>query len=200
MASYGHLAVGLLAGRLHGGADASRDERTSAATLLFFAALAELPDFDVVGVACGVRDLGTFGHRGASHSFFTAAAIGILCGLGARRLGWPAVRTAVAATLALASHGILDACGEGGRGIPLLWPLIDARFVSPWRMLPDAPRGMSMLSRHGLLDLAVEFVVFFPLTAFALWPGRPALLRRKTPVPSPRVAATASLAPDHAPR
>jgi inner membrane protein len=200
MASYGHLAVGLLAGRLHGGADSSRDERTSAGTLLFFAVLAELPDADVVGVALGVRDLGAFGHRGASHSFLTAVAIGLLGGLCARRFGWPAVRTAVAATLAVASHGILDACGEGGRGLPLLWPLTDARFMSPWRMLPDAPRGLSMLSRHGLLDLAVEFVVFFPLTAFALWPGRPALLRRKTPRLEPRVDASRALAPDHAQR
>ena len=199
MASYGHLAVGLLAGRLHGGSDTSRDARASAGTLLFFAALAELPDADVVGVAFGVHDLGPFGHRGASHSFFTAVAIGLVSGLAARRFGWPAVRTAVAATLAVASHGILDACGEGGRGIPLLWPLTDARFTSPWRMLPDAPRGMSMLSWHGLLDLAIEFVVFFPLTAFALWPARPALLRRKTPLPNPRVAAPA-LAPDPAQR
>jgi inner membrane protein len=182
MASYGHLAVGLLAGRLHGGEDAVQDgrtqRRTSAGTLLFFALLASLPDFDVFAVACGVPDLGVFGHRGVSHSFFAAIVIGLVSGLVGRRFGWPAVRTAVAATLAVASHGVLDACGEGGRGIPLLWPLSDARFLSPWRVLPDAPRGLKMLSRPGLLDLAVEFVVFFPLTAFALWRRRPARRRR----------------------
>lgn len=205
MASYGHLAVGLLAGRLHGGTDTARtpwngtDQRTSAGTLLFFAALAELPDADVLGVACGVRDLGCFGHRGASHSFFVAVAIGLLSGLAARRFGWPAVRTAVAATLAVASHGILDACGEGGRGIPLLWPLSDARFMSPWRVLPDAPRGMKMLSSAGLLDLAVEFAVFFPLTAFALWPSRRTLLRRRA-TPLPARAQTSTLATEPARR
>jgi inner membrane protein len=202
MASYGHLAVGLLAGRLHGGRDdASSDQRVSAGTLLLFAALAELPDLDVVGVACGVRDLGCYGHRGASHSLITAVALGLLSGLVARRLGWPAVRTAVAATLALASHGILDAFGEGGRGLPLLWPLSEARFMLPWRLLPDAPRGMQMLSRPGLLDLAVEFVVFFPLTAFALW-GRPALLRRKAPsvAAPPTPAPLRALATEHARR
>ena len=190
MASYGHLAVGLLAGRLHGGEDDVQEgrtpRRTSAGTLLFFALLAVLPDFDVFAVACGVHDVGVFGHRGVSHSFFAALAIGLVSGLVGRRFGWPVVRTAVAATLAVASHGVLDACGEGGRGIPLLWPLSDARFFSPWRVLPDAPRGFKMLSRHGLLDLAVEFVVFFPLTAFALWRRRPA--RR------PRPSAAAALA------
>jgi len=184
MASFGHLAVGLLAGRLHGGGDTPRDhevdQRASAGTLLFFAALAELPDMDVVGVACGLSDLGPYGHRGASHSFVTAIALGLLSGLCARPFGWPAVRTAVAATLAVASHGVLDAWGAGGRGIPLLWPLSETRFMSPWRVLPDAPRGLKMLSGAGLVDLAVEFAVFFPLTAFALWPSRPARFRPRT--------------------
>jgi hypothetical protein len=72
----------------------------------------------------------------------------------------------------------------------------------PWRLLPDAPRGMQMLSRPGLLDLAVEFVVFFPLTAFALWPGRSALLRRKTPsvAAPPAQAPLRALATEHARR
>jgi inner membrane protein len=188
MASYGHLAVGLLAGRLHGGEEAARERRTSAGTLLFFAVLAELPDVDVFAVACGTADDGPLGHRGASHALATALALGLLSAALARRFGWPIVRTAVAATLAVASHGILDACGEGGRGIPLLWPFMDARFMSPWRLLPDAPRGLKMLSRAGLLDLAVEFVVFFPLTVFALWRGRPAPAR-------PRALADGALPP-----
>jgi inner membrane protein len=188
MASYGHLAVGLLTGRLHGGEDAARDQRTSAGTLLFFATLAVLPDADIFVVACGVPDVGPFGHRGFTHSLVTALALGLLCGVFARRFGWPAVRTAVAATLAVASHGILDAWGEGGRGIPLLWPLSDARFLSPWRFLPDAPRGLKLLSRPGLLEFAVEFAVFFPLTAFALWRGRPALLRTRPTPARPKAA------------
>jgi len=201
MAGYGHLAVGLLAGRLHGGEDATRDERTSAGTLLFFATLAVLPDADIIGVACGVPDLGAFGHRGFSHSLVTALALGVLCGVFAQRFGWPAVRTAVAATLAIASHGILDAIGEGGRGIPLLWPLSEARFHSPWRVLPDAPRGLKILSRPGLLEFAVEFAIFFPLTAFALWRRRPALLgARATAAPARRPDAAPTLATEIARR
>jgi inner membrane protein len=187
MASFGHLAVGMLAGRVHGGEDAAWERRTSVGTLLFFAMLAELPDVDVVGVACGFHDLSLLGHRGISHSLATAVVLGLASGLLARRLGWPALRTAVVATLAVASHGLLDAFCEGGRGIPFLWPLTQARFHAPIRLLPDAPRGLKMLSRPGLLDLAVEFVIFFPLTAFALWRGRPA--------PAPARAAQASAGP-----
>jgi inner membrane protein len=180
MASIGHLAVGLLAGRLHGGADSPARPRASVGTMLTFAVLAALPDFDVLGVACGLPDEGVGGHRGASHSFVLAMAVGLVAALIARRFGWPVLRTAVVATLAVASHALLDAVGEGGRGIPLLWPLSDARFMSPWRVLPDAPRGLKMLSRPGLLDLAIEFLIFFPLTAFALWPARQAFRRRRT--------------------
>jgi inner membrane protein len=149
--------------------------------LLAFATLSALPDFDVVIVALGVSDTGPGGHRGASHSFFLAAVIGVLTALYARRFGWPFLRTAVAATLAVASHGILDAVGEGGRGIPLFWPLSDARYLSPWRVLPDAPRGLQMISRHGLLDVCIELLVFFPMTAWALWPQRPAFFLRWRP-------------------
>jgi inner membrane protein len=191
MASIGHLAVGLVAGRLHGGeAPAAWERRASIGTLLFFAALAELPDVDVVGVACGFHDCSLLGHRGISHSLVMAVALGLASGALARRLGWSVVRTAVAATLAVASHGMLDAFCEGGRGIPFLWPLTQARFHAPWRLLPDAPRGLKMLSRPGLLDLAVEFIIFFPLTAYALWRGRPALPRVHTaPSHAPSAAA-----------
>lgn len=186
MASFGHLAVGLLAGRLHGGVNGPAEPQgrgearcTSVRTLLTFAALSALPDLDVVGVALGVPDAGAGGHRGASHSLFLACLIGVATALYARRRAWPFVRTAVAATLAVASHGLLDAIGEGGRGIPLLWPLSDARYMSPWRVLPDAPRGLQLLSRSGLLEVCIELVVFLPLTVFALWRSRPALLRAR---------------------
>lgn len=191
MASFGHLAVGLLAGRLHGGAggpakpQGESEACASTKTLLAFAALSALPDLDVFVVAMGVPDAGAGGHRGASHSLFLAGVIGILTALYARRHAWPAVRTAVAATLAVASHGLLDAIGEGGRGIPLFWPFSAARYMSPWRVLPDAPRGLQLLSRHGLLEVCIELLVFLPMTVFALWPYRPALLRaRALPVRS----------------
>jgi inner membrane protein len=194
MASLGHLAAGLLVGRLHGGADGPPPARASPRTFLAFAALAELPDIDVFGVAIGFPDASLAGHRGASHSFFVAALVGLATAALARRFGWPVVRSAVAATLAVATHGVLDACGDGGRAIPLLWPLTDERFVSPWRCLPDAPRGLRMLSRPGLFDLAVEFVVFLPLTVFSLWGVRGPRPRRRTPATGMRVRAAPSLA------
>jgi inner membrane protein len=172
MASFGHVAVGLWAGRLHGGPPGRPDWRSSPSTaaLALFAALSMLPDADVFLVALGASDKGAIGHRGASHSLAFAVAGGLLCAMAAQRLRWPVLRTALYGALALASHPLLDALGAGGRGLMLLWPFSFTRFHSPWRVFPDAPRGVKLFSQAGLIELAVELVIFSPLTAYALWP------------------------------
>jgi inner membrane protein len=181
MASFGHVAVGLLTGRLHGGGGKGAGGATPAegapgrrpiswATLLVFAGLALLPDADVFLVAFGACDNGACGHRGASHSFPLAIAVGLLGACMAWRLGWPVLRTFLATACAVASHALLDLLCAGGRGLPLLWPFSDERFMSPIRIFRDAPRGLALLSRPGLVSLAIEFAVFLPVVIIALWP------------------------------
>ena len=182
MASFAHVAVGMLAGRLYAGPEvsgAAAPATPSSTTLgMFrryaavagFASLAMLPDADVLLVMLGTDDRGAVGHRGASHSLFFAAVVGALIGLVARRFGARGLRTALLAAIAVASHGLLDAIGEGGRGIPLLWPFSDERFFSPWRVLPDAPRGLKFLSWNGVFNITFEFICFLPFTAYSLWP------------------------------
>ena len=171
MACFGHVAVGLMAGRLHDqGRPVPSDTRSRAATLIGFGLLGMLPDFDVFAVALGTSESTAAGHRGASHSLLTALALAIAGGIIARRYGWGGVRTALALMLAVGSHGLLDTLAEGGRAIPLFWPLTDHRFAAPWRCLPDAPRGFAFLSWHGFSVAALEFFYFLPITAFALWP------------------------------
>ncbi len=182
MASFGHVAVGLLTGRLHGGGSEEKNggpggdggdkprRPCSWPTLLLFTGLALLPDADLALVALGACDDGACGHRGASHSLLAAIAIGLFTGLAARRLRWPVVRTVVAATFAVASHAMLDALGAGGRGLPLLWPFSEARFISPIRIFPDAPRGLALLSIPGAINVAIEFAVFLPMMLYATWP------------------------------
>jgi inner membrane protein len=174
MASFGHLAVGMLAGQLHGAAAIHHPRKRRYLAVALFAALSVLPDADLILVACGAHDSGAIGHRGASHSLFTALAIGLACGWLARRMNLPTVRTAVAVTIAVGSHALLDVIGEGGRGIPLLWPLSEQRFMSPWRVLPDAPRVEALFCRHGMVSVVSEFLYFLPLMAYVLWPRRPA--------------------------
>jgi inner membrane protein len=182
MASFGHVAAGLLSGRLHGGGKSWSGERpggdgsgnsrrpSSWKTFLVFVALALLPDADLLLVTLGACDGGACGHRGASHSLPLALLIGLMAAFAARRLGWPVLRTAVATTFAVGSHALLDLLGAGGRGLPLLWPFSDMRFLSPIRIFPDAPRGMAVLSRPGVINVAIEFAVFLPIMVYAVWP------------------------------
>src|SRR5262245_26765949 len=181
MASFGHVAVGLLTGRLHGGGGKGggggkpgegepRRRPSSWATLLIFTGLALLPDADVFLVAFGACDNGACGHRGASHSFPLALTIGALGALLAWRRGWPVLRTFVLTTCAVGSHALLDLLCAGGRGLPLLWPFTDERFMSPVRIFRDAPRGIEWLSRPGLVSVALEFAIFLPIMIIACWP------------------------------
>ncbi len=175
--------MGLLTGRLHGGPRTGTERRPPWEPLALFAALSMLPDADVLFVTLGATDGGPFGHRGALHSFSMAVVVGLGCALWARRAGWPVARTALAGGLAVASHTVLDMLGAGGKSLELFWPLSHARFHSPWRLLPDAPRGMKLLSGSGLVELATEFALFLPMTVYALWPhlvGR----RRRAPLPN----------------
>lgn len=169
MASFGHVAVGLLTGRLHGGGDQS-EQRSRWGALALFTILSTLPDIDVLLVALGASETGPFGHRGALHSLTMAFAAGVFCAAAARWWRWPVLRTALAGAAAVASHTFLDLLGAGGKNLALFWPLSSARFHSPWRFLPDAPRGLKLLSSSGLLEFVTEFALFLPVTLYALWP------------------------------
>ena len=81
-----------------------------------------LPDADVLGLAFGVGYGDPWGHRGATHSFAFAIALGVLLGLiAAGREPAPrvAARTALLASLVLISHPLLDSLTDGGRGCAL---------------------------------------------------------------------------------
>jgi len=138
--------------------------------MVVFTALALLPDADMILVGLGAADHGTVGHRGASHSLVLAVVAGVICALAARKLRWPVLRTALIGTFAVASHAVLDVLGEGGRGLPLLWPISDIRFHSPWRIFPNSPKGLELLTRPGVIELAIELLLFLPITIYALWP------------------------------
>jgi inner membrane protein len=181
MASIGHVAVGLAAGRLYAGSGSSA---RLAGAMAVFSALSLLPDADVVGFAFGVRYSAPFGHRGASHSLACAALVGLLAGLAASRFGESNrrsrafVRAALYSTAVVASHGLLDMLTDGGLGVALLWPLSTERFFAPWRPIPVAPIGMGFFSARGMRVAAAELVYSVPLAVYALWPA-PAPRRRE---------------------
>jgi inner membrane protein len=182
MASIGHLAVGLAAAR--------RLPRESSRGLLgpmaAFCALSLLPDLDVIGFAFGVPYGAPIGHRGASHSLAVAALVGLAAAAVAYVSSAPggdrgrrAMRLGVYVGCVVASHGVLDAMTDGGKGVALLWPLSARRFFFVWRPIPVAPIGARFFSARGLRVAGLELLEFAPLFAYGL-------LTHRRPESSPR--------------
>jgi inner membrane protein len=183
MASLGHVAIGIAAGRAYAG---PAERRRLVGCMFAFAVASLLPDADVLGFPLGIPYGAPFGHRGATHSLFVAVSCGVLVtvarwtdlrrereqrGIDASQGG--ALRLGVTTALVIATHGSLDAMTDGGRGIALLWPFSTRRIFFPWRPIPVAPIGAAMFSREGLGVLLFELVAFLPLLLYAVLP-RPA--------------------------
>ena len=96
-----------------------------------------LPDIDVLGFRFGIPYGSTFGHRGFTHSIAFAAAASALATLAIR-----GDRRAFALLFACAaSHGLLDAMTDGGRGVAFFSPLSNQRYFFPWRPIRVSPIG-----------------------------------------------------------
>ena len=171
MASFGHVAVGLAAGRSYAmrrsGARAPTT-RELARAMIGFAVASLAPDLDAIAFVLRIPYGAPFGHRGATHSLAFAVACGAVCLVDDRRRRLRALY----ATLVVASHGLLDAMTDGGRGVALLWPYTTRRYFLPWRPIPVAPIGRGLFTAEGLHVIGFELVAFLPFVLYALWPRR----------------------------
>jgi inner membrane protein len=171
VASFGHIAVGLALGRV-GARNASPGKRAAAMGAL--AALALLPDADVIAFVLRIPYAAPWGHRGASHSFVIAALVALAVAVGMKLARGPALKAGLLTFVAMGSHGVLDAMTTGGLGAALMWPFTTARYFLPWRPIPVAPIGVGMLSARGVYVVGVELLLFLPFWGYALWPRRSA--------------------------
>lgn len=158
------LAIAMIAGR----------ERVGTRLLVAGVIASMLPDADVIAFRFGIDYADAFGHRGATHSAAFALLIGGLAAIVAPRLH---ARRAVAfafLAVACASHGLLDMLTNGGLGVALWWPLTDARYFFPSRVLEVSPIGLRrFLSPAGWSVIRSELQwVWFPAAVLAgagLW-------------------------------
>ena len=163
-ASFGHIAVGLAAGRAFSGVD---ERKPLLLSMAGFCALSMLPDADVITFALRIPYDNPFGHRGATHSIAFAALCGLVA-FGIRR----EVRLAAFTALVVVTHPLLDMLTDGGLGCALLFPFSNARLFWPLQPIPVAPIGAGMLSARGVTVVLTELVLFAPLVLYALWPRR----------------------------
>lgn len=92
------------------------------------AAVAILPDADIVGRYFGVPHSADFGHRGATHTLIFALLVASLALPSARRMRASPGAAFAFIFLSVLSHPLADMLTSGGKGIMLLWPLEDERF------------------------------------------------------------------------
>ena len=134
------------------------------------ALLTALPDADVFGMLLGVPFRSVWGHRGITHSLvFALIASGLVAYVAARRTRLRVPRLWAYFALCLASHGLLDACTNGGPGVALFAPFSDARYFFPIRPIAVSPIGARFFSARGLDVLFSELLwVWLPAAAVAL--------------------------------
>jgi membrane-bound metal-dependent hydrolase YbcI (DUF457 family) len=171
----GHGLVGYAIGRLGEGAA----ERSGPLLLAGCVAFAIAPDLDFLpGIAAGQPALY---HQGVSHSLAVGLGLSLVAALLLGRGAARRLRIAALLFAAYASHLVLDLFGPDERlpiGIPLLWPLSDASFISPVTLLPGIHHASvtstgteqwlgSVLSWVNVKAIAVELVVAAPLLLLA---------------------------------
>jgi len=179
------LVAGSLAGLGPGGVSRLR----LAAAL---ALLGALPDLDVVAFRLDIPYSHPLGHRGFSHSLTFAIlagmAVAILFFRGVRPLSRDWWMLAGLLAVGTASHGILDAFSDAGRGVGFFVPFDDARTFFPWRPLETSPLELERFASRAPAILANEMLwVWLPLGAsLALaWVTRLILGRRRHRVDEP---------------
>ena len=136
-----------------------------------------LPDLDVyLGALMADID-----HRGVTHSFLFALSCAAIASALAQRLDTRRLTAFWFIAVVTASHGLLDACTNGGSGILLLWPFVDERYFTPFQVIEVSPLGVSaFLSQRGLEVLVSELKWVWPpafALGFALYGLRRAALR-----------------------
>lgn len=163
MASISHLAAGALCGAVY----ARKTDSHPLPTMAAFAFLGLSPDLDFFGLEAGLS--GTFlGHRAMTHSFTFALVVGGLLGVSIAK---PANRkvASILCTLALASHGLLDAMAQSEPGPQLFWPFSSTPLVAMWRPIPALQAYRDYFTSLAIPVFIGEALWCIPLIAAIAW-------------------------------
>jgi len=130
---------------------------------------AVLPDLDVAGFHLGIPYAHPLGHRGFFHSLSFALLVGLTMGFLflRRRQAKPTIWLGYGLLLALvtASHGIADACTNGGLGVALFSPFDQQRYFfasTPIAVSPLQPKYF-LTGRMATVLLSEMLYIWLPL-------------------------------------
>jgi inner membrane protein len=132
---------------------------------------AVIPDVDFLGYQSGIEYGSMFGHRGFTHSFFFAFLLATVVMFAFYRKEqlfskqWNILLLYF--FLATASHPVLDAMTNGGRGVAFFAPFSNERYFFPWRPIEVSPLSITgFFSERGFTVLKSEMI----------WIGIPSLV------------------------
>lgn len=120
------------------------------------------PDADVIGFKFNVPYESFWGHRGFSHSILFAGILGaVITMLLFRKNNSRPQRFLIWLYLFLStvSHGVLDACTTGGKGVAFLSPWNNERFFFSYRPIQVSPIGLgNFFTEKGIAVILSEFI------------------------------------------
>ena len=143
--------------------------------LLVLVIVAVVPDLDVIAFSLGIPYAHPLGHRGFAHSLVFAGFLSALVCLAlfssepsrfTRRWWWLVAITFLSA----ASHGLLDAATDAGKGIGLFIPFSQKRIFFEFRPIRTATvHPLTFFQRRSLGILWSEVVwVWLPLFSISI--------------------------------
>lgn len=131
-----------------------------------------IPDIDVLSFHLGIPYESPLGHRGFTHSLAFAFLLALLLallvwrGLSARAPSFGTLFTYF--FLAIASHGLLDAMTNGGKGVGFFIPFSTKRYFLPWRPIRVSPIGAThFAAKAGVVMRSELLLVWLPFAVVA---------------------------------
>ena len=101
-----------------------------------------IPDADILMFRLGFSYGHPLGHRGFFHSLLFAAVLGVLS-TWIYSKKWKQTKVTLYFFVCAASHGVLDALTNGGKGVAFFSPFDLTRYFLPWRPIQVSPIGAS---------------------------------------------------------
>ena len=144
--------------------------RVPMSLVVLAAVCSAVPDVDVIGFRFGIPYGAPLGHRGLTHSILFAVVLAAVVAFAYARFTTIPFQTAFTFLfVAIASHGMLDAMTNGGRGIGFFIPFSNRRYFLPWRPIRVSPIGAEGFAAKARVVLASELRwVWLPFATIAL--------------------------------
>ncbi|MBK8848385.1 MAG: metal-dependent hydrolase [Bacteroidetes bacterium] len=149
---FSHAVVGYTIAKL------TNQPQKSTKLPLIAAVCAMLPDADVITFSYGIAYESYWGHRGFSHSVLFALLIGLFYFLVVCKSQKHLLVSGVVIFAATLSHGLIDACTDGGLGVGFAIPFWGERYFFPFTPLRVSPIGVRFFSHYGFTVLKSEFL------------------------------------------